>query len=414
MSAPNEHYFAAFPPNPKPYISHGLSFHEACAHHATQIFKASRVYLVVSRSLSKTSAFTKLQNALDSKVVAVRYGMAPHTPWEDVFELTEDLKSKNPDLIITLGGGSLTDGVKLARLFVPNEVTTMEGVDKLYETCKISTTTQEVPQDVKPATIPVIYVPTTLSGGEFTHAGGATDVKSGHKKILLHESMYADVVIFDPALSVTTPERFWLSTGIRGVDHCIEGLYANMPNAKPEVSAELIVALRSLLVNLLETKKNWENQDARLREFLAVKECPKAVFNGIGASHGIGHQLGPLGVGHGETSCVMLPHVLKYNWQHGGDKVRDQLRPVLDAFWDEPTVVELLRARNLERETADPGDLVAAFVGALGQPQNLGHFGIGSDKFDQLAENSLKDWCTQVNPVKLDKEKVIEILKMAA
>jgi alcohol dehydrogenase class IV len=33
----------------------------------------------------------------------------------------------------------------------------------------------------------------------------------------------------------------------------------------------------------------------------------------MGASHAIGHQLGPLGVGHGETSCVMLPAVCKFN-----------------------------------------------------------------------------------------------------
>jgi alcohol dehydrogenase class IV len=290
----------------------------------------------------------------------------------------------------------------------------MDGVDALYEKCKISTTKQVVPEDVKPATIPVINVPTTLSGGEFTNAGGATDLKSGHKKVLLHPSMSADIVVFDPALSLSTPERFWLSTGIRGVDHCIEGLYANMPAADPKVTAELPGILRVLLVNLLRTRKDWGDLDARLQEFLVIKDCPKAVFNGIGASHGIGHQLGPLGVGHGETSCVMLPHVLKYNWKHGGEKVREQLRPVLDAFWDEPTVVEVLHGANLKRDTADPGDLVAAFVAALGQPQNLGHFGIGSDKFEQLAENALKDWCTIVNPVKLDKEKVVEILTMAA
>jgi alcohol dehydrogenase class IV len=110
MAAPNEKYLPAFPPNPKPYVSHGIPFHETCAHHAEKTFKASRVYIVVSRSVSKSSAFTDLQNALGSKVVGVQYGIAPHTPWEDVFQLTLDLKAKTPDLIITLGGGSLTDG----------------------------------------------------------------------------------------------------------------------------------------------------------------------------------------------------------------------------------------------------------------------------------------------------------------
>jgi alcohol dehydrogenase class IV len=108
-----------------------------------------------------------------------------------------------------------------------NDITSMEQVDKLYEILKVGSLKKEEAKNVKPATIPVINVPTTLSGGEFTHAGGATDIKSGHKKILLHPSMFADIVVFDPALSTTTPERFWMSTGIRLLDHCIEGLYVS-------------------------------------------------------------------------------------------------------------------------------------------------------------------------------------------
>lgn len=413
MAAPNETYCPAHSSAAKPYISHGLSFQQACAHHAANTFKASRVYVVVSNSISKTSAFTGLQSALGSKMVAVRRGITSHTPWPEVFELTQDIRAKEADLIITLGGGSLTDGVKLARLFAANNVTDLKGVEEIGEKCKIGVAPSE--EQVKPAAIPCINVPTTLSGGEFTQAGGATDTEGdGHKKVLSHASMLADIVIFDPALTVSTPERFWLSTGIRGVDHCVEGLYSNLPGAKPEFSGVLLKALSKLLVNLLKTKENWEDLDARLEEMVAVKECPLAISNGIGASHGIGHQLGPLGVGHGETSCVMLPWVLKYNWKHGGDEVHSAMERVIDVFWSEPTVVKTLEAKGLQRESADPGDLVAAFISALGQPRSLGHFDIREDKFEQLAENALKDWCTQTNPVKLDKEKVVEILKMAA
>ncbi|CAJ2505747.1 Uu.00g131410.m01.CDS01 [Anthostomella pinea] len=415
MAVPGESFFSWDPPKAKPYVSHGLSFEKACAHHAEQTFHASRVYVIVSKSISKTPAFTALKEALGDKLVGVRYGILPHTPWGDVFELTADLKAKEVDLIITLGGGSISDGVKLARLFVANGVTTTQGVDVLWEKCNSMMGSQPAERDdVKPATIPCINVPTTLSGGEFTPAGGATDPKTHHKRVLRHESMYADIVVFDPSLSVSTPAHVWLSTGVRAVDHCIEGLYANAPDARPEISPELINALRTLLVSLLQTKKNWYDTEARLKSMLAVKDSIKGVFNGIGASHGIGHQLGPMGVGHGETSCVMLPYVLKYNWQHGDEKVRDQLRPVLGAFWDEPTVVEQLDLKDLDRGSADPGDLVAAFVEALGMPRSLGHFGVGKDRFELLADNAMEDWCTIANPVKLDKAQVVEILQMAA
>jgi hypothetical protein len=41
--------------------------------------------------------------------------------------------------------------------------------------------------------------------------------------MLLHESMGAGIIVLVPKLSVSTPEQFWLLTGIRAVDPCVEG-----------------------------------------------------------------------------------------------------------------------------------------------------------------------------------------------
>ncbi|KAL7952182.1 hypothetical protein V8C34DRAFT_299919 [Trichoderma compactum] len=38
---------------------------------------------------------------------------------------------------------------------------------------------------------------------------------------------------------------------------------------------------------------------------------------GVGASHGIGHQLGTYGIGHGGTSVILMPSVHKHNYAHG-------------------------------------------------------------------------------------------------
>lgn len=411
----------ANPLKPKPYISYGVGFHQACAYHV-EAFGSSRVYVVVSKSISATPALESLKSALGTaKIAGIRYGVAPHTPWEDVFELARDIESTEADLIITLGGSSITDAVKLARLFIPNGISTPEDKDKLFKRIKED-------EDVKAATIPVINVPTTLSGSEFTSAGGATNMHGGHKKqVTMHPSMYADVVVLDPKLSVTTPARFWLSTGIRAVDHFIEGMYGNVAELfaamqkelgneldEEELLRDLAGALRSLLANLLRTRDDWADENARLQTFLAVKECPRAGHNGIGASHGIGHQLGPLGVGHGETSCIMLPWVLKYNWRHGDDKLRSRLGLAKDAFWEEESVADVLRAAGLSRQDADLGDVVGAYINALGLPRTLGLFHIGEGQFEKLAENAMTDRCTLLNPVKLDKETVIEILRKAA
>jgi alcohol dehydrogenase class IV len=113
MAAKGETYRCAFPPKPKPHISTGRPFAVACAHHIMNTFNASKVYIIVSNSISKTDNFAQLQKELGDKIVGVRKGIKPHTPWDDLVEIINDIHKKGVDIIVTLGAGSLTDGVKV-------------------------------------------------------------------------------------------------------------------------------------------------------------------------------------------------------------------------------------------------------------------------------------------------------------
>jgi alcohol dehydrogenase class IV len=113
MAAAGESYKLAFPPKTKPHISTGLPFPAACAHHITNTFHASKVYVIVSNSISKTENFANLQQALGDKIVGVRRGIKPHTPWDDILEIVKDVQEKGANIIVTLGAGSLTDGAKV-------------------------------------------------------------------------------------------------------------------------------------------------------------------------------------------------------------------------------------------------------------------------------------------------------------
>lgn len=100
-----------------PHISYGLPFTIACKKHVAATFQASRVFLIVSRSLAKNTEHVKnLQHALGAKVVGTRVGMRPHTLWSEVLEVTREAKELEADLLITLGAGSLTDGAKIIAL----------------------------------------------------------------------------------------------------------------------------------------------------------------------------------------------------------------------------------------------------------------------------------------------------------
>ena len=87
-----------------------------------------------------------------------------------------------------------------------------------------------------------------------------------------------------------------------------------------------------------------------------------------------------MGVGHGETSCILLPAVSKYNSSHN----KPQQNKVAQLLWDS-SAGDLLQ-KELTKE-AGLGDVLDVLFRALGMPRRLSQFGIGRDKLDALAEN---------------------------
>lgn len=269
-------------------------------------------------------------------------------------------------------------------------------------------------KETKPCKVPIINIPTTLSGGEYSPFAGATDTKTNHKAMFGHPSMGAGIIILDPSLTVSTPAETWLASGIRSVDHCVEGICSSQSTKESDEAATK--GLKLLVPNLLKTKKNWEDKESRLREMEGVIEAMKVIGLGVqmGGSHGIGHQLGPLGVGHGQTSCVILPSVLKYNFAHGDENVRSKQEKILEIFWGDETIAEILKSRGLEKNKADSGDVVGAVISELGLPSTLKDVGIESSQLDALAENCLKDPWLKTNAIPLtEKKQVLDILNLA-
>ncbi|KZO92132.1 Dehydroquinate synthase-like protein [Calocera viscosa TUFC12733] len=406
-----EVYHQAFPdhgdrPNPagiRGYISYGIPFPEACAKHVDDTFHATRVYIIASRTLAETtSALELLKGALESKVVGVRVGMTSHTLWSECVDVTNECRKLGVDLIVTLGGGSLTDAAKLIALALANDIRTSDDLNKLPALGK--------PQ-AEPNTpeVPIICIPTTLSGGEYTNYSGATEDATRRKYQFGPPLRGPALVILDPKLTITMPDKYWLSTGVRAVDHCVESLCALAYTEQSDADAK--TGLKDLVSGLLRCKADNTDLDARLLcqlgVVLAIGSVVKQVRPALGASHAIGHMLGPLGVGHGETSCIILPAVCKFNAAKGANVDRQTI--VLRTLWELPEV----RSLGLHKDTADLGDVLDALFRALGMPRTLKAVGVEGARVERLAENTLHDTFAGTNPYPLKtKEDVMEILEL--
>jgi alcohol dehydrogenase class IV len=135
-----------------------------------------------------------------------------------------------------------------------------------------------------------------------------------------------------------------------------------------------------------------------------------------GASHRIGHMLGPIGnMNHGQTSCILLPAVCKFNAKHSAANpgVLERQKIIRDTLWGISEASNLFEEGGLRKDESDLGDLIEAVVKGLGLKVRLGEVGVGREMFERLAEASLKDPFLVINCVPISKkEEVLEILEM--
>ncbi|KAK8013176.1 hypothetical protein PG991_009447 [Apiospora marii] len=407
---PQETHRPAFAGRDKPSVSYGLPFPLTLLHHAGSTFGAARLYVLCSASLARNTAhLTSLTDTLTSKVAGTRVGLQPHTRWSEVLEVVREARALDCDLLVTLGAGSLTDAAKIVSLALANDATTPEELEALLPDPSAANNGRPDPtasKNVKPARIPVVCIPTSLSGGEYSAFAGATKDADGRKYSFSGPAMSPPaLVILDPALAQSTPARVWLSTGVKAVDHCVETLCSLKSDDAADADARN--GLHRLIPGLLRCAKDHDGQDedARLVCQLGAIDAMSAATRGVplGASHGIGHQLGPAGLHPASGVC-------KFNYQR--DANRDRQRAVQKLLWEDKEARAIFEQKGLKQESADLGDLLDVFIRALGMPRTLKEFGIGKDKLGGIAKHSLHDRWVKTNPAPLDEQGVMEILKM--
>jgi maleylacetate reductase len=355
---------------------------------------ARRLFVVASKTLNRrTDVITSLRTSLGDRVVGVYDETEEHSPRASVLETARAIEASQADLIITVGGGSPIDTVKVAQIVLAENIKTIDQLGD-YRVTMNPDGSWKIPP-CKPSPVRQIIVPTTLSAAEFSNIGGCTDRARQVKDLYVGKFICAQMVVLDPALTVHTPEWLWLSTGIRAIDHAVESICSRTPN--PFVAATCAEGLRMLRESLPANRAMPADLDMRLQSQLGVWLASTGMGRvEWGASHGIGHQLGAVaGVAHGHTSCVMLPSVMRFN----RDAVEAPLRRIAQAF-DQPQ--------------ADAADLVQDLIRSLGLPTTLREVKVEREQFDRIAASAMQSPMVLANPRPISHpDQVKEILDMA-
>lgn len=283
-------------------------------------------------------------------------------PREDVMEVTTALRGTGIEAVIGLGGGSVAETIKAARVCLTNNIRDVEDVERLKLTSTIA-----------PPRPYFISIPTTLSGAEYTPVAGVTDLKTGVKEAFDHPDMAPDAVILDPEMTLATPAALWLGTGLQSLDHAIETYCAQAPT--PYSDATAAHAFKELHKWLPLCAKDASDLAARsacqMAGWLSIQGAAIGVPHGT--SHGIAHALNAVaGIPASVSSPVILPHVLRFN----------------EAFSAER---QAYLAQTIGRQGTALGDIVAELAAELALPSRLRDIGVTREMISAIAEQAMAD-----------------------
>ena len=321
---------------------------------------SSKAFIITGSSLAnKTPLIKQVENLLGSKHHAGTFAnIKQHAPVAQLDEATEAVK-KDPtiDTIISIGGGSPIDSAKAISYRLHEK-----SQKYLYH----------------------ITIPTTLSVAECTAIAGYTN-EDGVKVGVIDPELVPQVIIYDSKFGVETPQKLWLSTAIRSLDHAVELLYNPMVAEVPGKSL-VLTAIEQLFTYLPKSKADHTNEDyitrLQLASFSSLYPLGLNIKGGLGLSHAMGYALGsPYGIPHGITSCLTLASVVRLKAQNPDDAA--QIARALPFIGQS-------RSGNDREDAIKVGDAIEKLVNDLGLDSNLKEYGVGKDQVPVVAKTATK------------------------
>ena len=281
-----------------------------------------RAIVVTGKTLGRSKLLDRVTGALGSRCAAVFKNSQQHVPLRTVRELAAEIKRVDADCLVAFGGGSPIDTIKVAI------ASAMSGKDPADSARTLDFSAAAQNDSVQ---FPIqIAIPTTLSAGEYTPAGGTTDEATRVKGGLVDPRLQARTIINDPEVTLETPPWLWAATGMRAFDHAVEGIYSIRHQVISDTLASKAIAL--LLEHLPLSLTTTGAEQVAHRGYCQTAAW-LSIFGGLntrfGVSHALGHQIGPKwDVAHGVTSCITLPHVMRFM----ADIAPDRFGPIAEGF----------------------------------------------------------------------------------
>ncbi|ACQ52130.1 iron-containing alcohol dehydrogenase [Clostridium botulinum] len=353
---------------------------------ALKTLKGKKAVVVVGGGSMKRFGFLdKVQSYLNEAGIEVKLieGVEPDPSVETVMNGAAVMREFEPDLIVSIGGGSPIDAAKAMWIFY-------EYPDFTFEQAVVPFGIPELRQKARFVAIPS----TSGTATEVTAFSVITDYKKKIKYPLADFNLTPDIAIVDPDLAQTMPAKLTAHTGMDALTHAIEAYVAGLRSVFSDpLAIQAIVMVKEYLV-----KSYNGNKEARGQMHLAQCLAGMAFSNALlGITHSMAHKTGAVfHIPHGCANAIFLPYVIQYNSKSCGERYATIAKKLGLAGENQDELVKSLI------------EMIREMNKTMNIPLNLKEYGITEEDFKEnvkyISHNAVLDACTGSNPREINDE----------
>ncbi|KAA6475058.1 iron-containing alcohol dehydrogenase [Bacillus swezeyi] len=330
--------------------------------------KADHVLIITQPSIIKLGTISDVQAQLS--VLGIRSDVCtdilPEPTAQNIAEVFANIREKQYDMLIGIGGGSVLDGTKILSVLHTNS----KQIEKLLGTNLVE----------KPG-IPAVLIPSTSgTGAEVTPNAIVTILEQELKVGIVSPFLLPKLVILDPVITLGLPKPITAATGMDAFTHSLESFISNKANPISDMFA--LESIRLISRSIVEAYKNGSSIKAREDMLLGSAYGGMALTAaGTAAVHALAYPLGgKYNIPHGVANSMLLPHVMEFNMDAIAERLSLAAEPMGIAAVN-MTAEQAARAVN---------DQIKEWTQALHIPQDLKKYGVSAHDLDELADSASK------------------------
>lgn len=364
-----------------------------------------RAFIITDKPIYDLGYTEKITHELRKMNIdfSIFYEVEPDPTLANVKKGLSSMNAFQPDVIISLGGGSAMDCAKIMWLMYEYPDTQFEGLALRF--MDIRKRIYQFPALGRKAYM--VAIPTTSgTGSEVTPFAVVTDEKTGIKYPIADYQLTPNMAIVDPEFVLTMPTKLTAWSGVDALTHALEAMVSVFAT---EFTIPYSLEAGRIIFKYLPTsyKEGSKNLKAKEKIHYASTMAGIAFANAfLGICHSMAHKLGSeFHIPHGLANALIISHVIRFN------ATNTPRKQATFPQYKYPLAIERYArfATYCGFEGNTPEDLVEALIAGIEKlkaevniPKSIREAGVEASEFyarlDDLSELAFDDQCTGTNP----------------